>query len=69
MLHRYLANGFHMVLGTTYIERHPRDRFILRNWCSLDEFQTQTLIVELEREDGSRRSPRPHHQMMLHLAR
>lgn len=50
----------------TYVESHPRDRLILWNLGPLDHFQGQSLIVELESENGTWRGPCSYHQVVKH---
>jgi len=51
----------------THVKCHPRDCFILRDLGPLDEFQGQSLVVELHGEDGSWWCPGANHQMVQHL--
>ena len=48
------------------VERDPGNRFIFGYVGFLDQLQRQSLIVKLNRKNGTRWGPRPNHQVMEH---
>lgn len=53
----------------THVKCHPGDGLIMRNGSFLDQFQTQRLVIELDRVDVSRWCPGSDHQMMEHCCK
>lgn len=53
-----------------HVESHPADRFILGNLCLLHQRQLQSLVIERDSNDDTRRGPCPDHEMMFdHIVR
>lgn len=47
-----------------YIESHPGNGFIFRDWCPLDELDGELLVVKGESEDCSWRRPGADHEVV-----